>query len=75
MNISIASERKQRPLAKSIVGENVVAEMGAFTKQLDGGGEEICEVPFVYIPNLIIKVSDLVEKHRQYANNTSLKKL
>ena len=73
MNISIASERKQRPLAKSIVGENLVAEMGAFTKRLDEGGEEICEVPFVYIPNLIIKVS--VEKHRQYANNTSFKKL
>ena len=52
-----------------------MAEMGAFTKRLDEGGEEICEVPFVYIPNLIIKVSDLVEKHRQYANNTSLKKL
>ena len=27
----------------------------------------ICEVPFVYVPNLIAKVSDLVEKHRQYA--------
>ena len=75
MNISIASERKQPSLAKSIVGENQVAEMGAFTKRLDGGGEEICEVPFVYIPNLIVKVSDLVEKHRQYANNTSFKKL
>ena len=52
-----------------------MAEMGAFTKRLDEGGEEICEVPFVYIPYLIIKVSDLVEKHRQYANNTSFKKL
>lgn len=67
MSISIASERQQRSLAKSIVGENIVAEMGAFTKKLDGGGEEICEVPFVYVPNLIAKVSDLVEKHRQYA--------
>ena len=75
MNISIVSERKQHSLAKSIVGENLVAEMGAFTERLDGGGEEICEVPFVYISNLIIKVSDLVEKHRQYANNTSFKKL
>ena len=69
MNIFIASEGKQHSLAKSIVGENLVAEIGAFTKRLDGGGEEICEVTFVYIPNLIIKVTDLVEKHRQYALN------
>ena len=47
-----------------------MAEMGAFTKRLDGSGEEICEVLFMYVPNLIIKVSNLVEKHRQYANNT-----
>ena len=43
------------PFLKSIVGENLVAETGAFMKRLDGGGEEICEVPFVYVPNLIIK--------------------
>ena len=35
MNISIASERKQRPLAKSIVGENLVAEMGAFWMEVE----------------------------------------
>lgn len=67
LNISVASERKQRSLAKTTVGENLVAEMGAFTKRLDGGGEEICEVPFVYVPNLVRAVSDLVEEHRQYA--------
>ena len=52
LSISIASERQQRSLAKSIVGENIVAEMGAFTKRLDGCGEEICVVPFVYVPKL-----------------------
>lgn len=58
--IEIASERKQRKLAKEIIGENVKAERAPFTFSKDGGGEEIREVPFVYVPNLIQKVADLV---------------
>lgn len=49
---------------EGIVGDNLVAEVGAFTfSSKDGGGDEIREVPFVYVPNLIRKVSDVIEEH------------
>ena len=51
----MGSEVKQRALAKDLVGDNIVAELGAFTFKRDGGGEEIREVPFIYVPNLIRK--------------------
>ena len=37
-------------LAKGIVGDNLVAERGAFIISSDRGREEIREVPFVYRP-------------------------
>ena len=61
----MGSEVKQRALAKDIIGDNIVAELGAFTFRRDGGGEEIREVPFVYVPNLIRKVADLIEQHQR----------
>jgi len=33
LNISVASEQKQRFLAKSTIGENLVAEMGGLHKE------------------------------------------
>ena len=66
LNIAVGSEVKQRRLAKDIIGDNVVAELGAFTFQEKGGGEFIKEVPFVYVPNLIRKSVDLIETHRGY---------
>jgi len=65
LNISVGSEVKQRSLAKELIGGNIVAELGAFTFKREGGGEEIQETPFVYVPNLIKRASDLVEQHRQ----------
>jgi len=56
--VSLASERKQRTLAGEVVGDNITAEMGPFTFPTDGGEEEIWEAPFVYVPNLIVKIAD-----------------
>ena len=42
-----------------------MAEKGAFTFPLTGGGEEIREVPFAYVPNLIAKASDMVMAHER----------
>ena len=56
-HVSLASERRQRTLAKEEVGENLAAEMAPFTFSA-GGGEEIREAPFVYVPNLIARVAD-----------------
>ena len=65
LNISLASEHKQRLLACSLCDENVQAEMGPFTSSLDGGGQQIQEVPFVYVPNIIRKIADIIEHHEQ----------
>ena len=62
--MSIASEHSQRKLAQTIVGDNLVAEKGAFSVSNDHG-EEIREVPFVYYPNLIAKIADLVGQHER----------
>ncbi len=65
--MSIASERQQRQLAKAKTSENLVAERGAFTFSTDRG-EEIREVPFVYSPNLMIAIAELVDKHDRCIN-------
>lgn len=43
----------------------MAAERGAFTFPAEKGGEEIREVPFVYIPNLIAKIADAVTQHER----------
>ncbi len=50
----MASEGQQRKMARDITGDDLVAEKGAFTFALNGGRDEIREVPFVYKPNLLL---------------------
>ncbi len=50
-------------MANDIVGENLVAERGAFSFSQDIGGEVIRAVLFVYVPNLIAKVADIIHWH------------
>ena len=62
-HVSLASERRQRTLAKKAVGENIVVEVVPFTFSAAGGGVEIREAPFVYVPNLIARVADTLTHH------------
>ena len=62
--MSIASESSQRKLAQTIIGDDLIAEKGAFTVTTNRG-EEITEVPFAYHPNFIAKVADLVSQHER----------
>ena len=64
--MSIASERQQRKLARGIVGDNLKAERAPFIFSTERNKEEVREVPFVYRPNLIAAIADLVEKHERY---------
>lgn len=52
-------------MAKDILGTDPVAEKGAFTFLVDKKREEVREVPFVYYPNFIAKVADLVNQHER----------
>ncbi len=62
----MASEGQQRKMARDITGDDLVAEKGAFTFALDSGRDEIREVPFVYKPNFIAAIANLVDKHEKY---------
>ena len=63
-NISLASERKQRVLAKDLVGENYKVESVPFSFTIDSR-EVIQEAPFVYVPNLIQKLADVDTSHQK----------
>ena len=63
-NVSLASERKQRQLAKELVGENLSAEMVPFTFSTDDG-VEFRETPFVFVPNIMARVADKLVLHQE----------
>ena len=67
-NVSLASERKQRSLSKEAIGDNLAAEMAPFSFTVDNG-VEFREVPFVFVPNLIARVTDKLNQHYQYVYN------
>ena len=64
--IHVASEKQQRALANDIIGDNMEAEKGAFIFSREGGGEETREAPFVYVPNIVCKVADLLTHNERY---------
>ena len=72
LNVSIASERQQRTLTKGIVGTNLIAERAPFTLSSERKKEEIQDVPFVYRPNLISAIADVVAKHERYKRCLSI---
>ena len=63
--VSVASEGKMKRVATSIVGQNISAEMAAFTVSVR---EEtvVKPVPFVYVPHLWEKIQSVLEKNTQY---------
>ena len=71
LNITLASEGKQRALAATVTGDNLTAELGAFSVSHGNGREEIKEVPFAYVPNLIAKVADMASVYERYYNNNT----
>ena len=69
--VHLASEKRQRSLSKDIRGDNLEAEKGAFLFSREDGGEEIREVPFVYVPNIVRKVADLLTHNERYYCNSN----
>ncbi len=60
-------------LAKEIAGNDLVAERAALSVSVSGG-EEIREVPFVYFPNLMNAIGDIVDRHQRYVLDANLGK-
>lgn len=51
-------------MADTIRGDDLRAEKAAFTFSVDKG-EELREVPFVYFPNFIARVADIIHQHKR----------
>lgn len=65
-NISLGSESKVRSLASDLVGSNLSSELVAFTFSLDSG-EEIRKAPMAYVPDLLAKVTQLLDQNDRYS--------
>lgn len=50
----------------------MVAENGAFSFPVDKGGEVVKAVPFVFVPNLIKKIADMVSEHERHVDTRNL---
>lgn len=61
--IHLDSEVKERLLAKELVGPNLASEMVAFSFKLDEGGVEIRKAPMAYVPNLVQKVTQILDQN------------
>ena len=58
-------ESSQRKLAEVMIGTPVEDELVPMTIPMSGGGEEIIPVPLVYIPNLKVKITSLLDQYKQ----------
>ena len=67
-NVSMASEQKQRALAKQTTQENLEADVMPFAFPAANKGEpdELREAAYVFVPNLIAKVADRLSEHMRY---------
>ncbi len=53
-------------LAKEIAGDDLVAEKAPFSVSTSSVLEEVKEVPFVYFPNLMKVIGDMVDRHQRF---------
>ncbi len=53
-------------LAKEIAGNDLVAEKAPFSVSTSSGSEGMKEVPFVYFPNLMKVIGEIVDRHQRF---------
>lgn len=63
--ISLSSEKKQRKVARTLLGDNLEAEAVPLTFSLKKGGEEVRVTPYCYIPDLVRKLTDLLDENEK----------
>mgnify|MGYP003457212194 CR=1 FL=1 len=60
----MASEKRQRLVAKEVVGDNLEAEMAPFCYSQPCSEDVIRVAAYAYAPNLIQKVTELLDEMR-----------
>ena len=71
--MKLGGEQKQRALVKDLVAGNLEAEAAPMSFALRGGGEEIRGAPFAYCPNLVQKVTTLLQQNKERSAKRELK--
>ena len=61
--VATASEKNMRQEAKQLLGENLKAELVPLTFKHRDGGEVIKEAAMAYIPDLWLKISELLDQN------------
>lgn len=59
-NIKLDSEKKERVLAKELVGPNMDSELVPFTFVSDMDGQVVRKAPMAYVPDLVSKVIQIL---------------
>ena len=71
--MATASEKSMREEAKQLIGDNLKAELVPLTFKHRDGGEVIKEAAMAYIPNLWLKISELLDQNsdesKRYIHN------
>ena len=70
--MKLAGEHTQRARVKELVDGNLEAEAAPMSFPLRGGGEEIRGAPFAYCPNLIQKVTQLLQQNKERSAKNEL---
>eukprot|EP00731_Ephydatia_muelleri_P000867 Em0001g867a len=63
--VSLAGEERMRCICRRIVGSNLKGEMALFSFPSTSGGEELRVAALVYIPDVVLKVVDLLEENQR----------
>eukprot|EP00731_Ephydatia_muelleri_P001906 Em0001g1906a len=63
--VSLAGEERMRYICRRIVGSNLKGEMALFSFPSTSGGEELRVAALVYIPDVVLKVVDLLEENQR----------
>ena len=61
--ISIACEEQMRQIAREEVGDNLCGEIAPFTFTSSSGAIELKGAPHIYMPNIIQKITQLLEEN------------
>ena len=64
--VHLASEKRQRLVAKEVVGDNLEAEMAPFCYSQPCSEDVIRVAAYAYAPNLIQKVTELLDENERY---------
>ena len=63
--VHLASENHLRDVSKRQLGTNLAGEAAPFSFAVRSGGEDLRPAPFVFIPDLIAKVVQLLEQNKR----------